>query len=84
MTNDSLCIRDLGRMAYAPALEVQRQVHQQVRDDLAPPTLLLVEHDPVITVTRRPGAANHLITTPPALAAMGIEVQPTDRRGDIT
>ena len=34
MTNDSLCIRDLGRMAYAPALEVQRQVHQQVRDDL--------------------------------------------------
>jgi lipoyl(octanoyl) transferase len=71
-------------MAYVPALEIQRQTHEQVRQELTPPTLLLVEHDPVITVTRRPGVTEHLVSTPPTLAALGIEVQPTDRGGDVT
>jgi lipoyl(octanoyl) transferase len=79
----TIAVRDLGRLAYAPALDIQRQVHQQVLDG-ADPVLLLVEHDPVVTVSRRRGAERHVLLSPPALAARGIDVQPTDRGGDVT
>lgn len=46
--------------------------------------LLLVEHDPVITVSRRAGAGNHLIATPEQLDRAGVAVAETDRGGDIT
>lgn len=47
--------------------------------------LLLVEHDPpVITVSRRRTARQHLIATPEMLAGAGVEVAETDRGGDIT
>jgi lipoyl(octanoyl) transferase len=46
--------------------------------------VLLVEHDPVITVSRRQSAAGHVIASAKMLAGMGIEVQPTDRGGDVT
>lgn len=77
-------VRDLGRMPYANALAVQRQVHQQVLEGQSPQTLLLVEHDPVITVSRRPSVKQHLLADEQRLAEMGIDVQPTDRGGDIT
>lgn len=79
----TLAVRDLGRLAYAPALDIQRQAHQQVLDG-ADPVLLLVEHDPVITVSRRRGAERHVLLSREALAARGIDVQPTDRGGDVT
>ena len=47
--------------------------------------LLLVEHDPpVITISRRQGARQHLIATDAQLRMAGIEVTETDRGGDIT
>jgi len=46
--------------------------------------LLLVEHDPVITISRRPGAREHLVASPGELSRLGIEVGETDRGGDIT
>ena len=79
-----LVVRDLGRMSYANALALQRQVHEQVLDDQSPQTLLLVEHDPVITVSRRPSVKQHLLADEQRLAELGIDVQPTDRGGDIT
>jgi lipoyl(octanoyl) transferase len=83
-----LRIRDLGRMAYCPALELQRQVQQEViaaRETDGRMELLLVEHDPpVITVSRRPGARQHLIATDAMLSNAGVEVAETDRGGDIT
>lgn len=85
-----LAVRDLGCMAYAPALALQRSTHRSLvaaRDGETPTpmTLLLLEHDPpVITVSRRPGAGAHLLATPGALAARGIEVAETDRGGDVT
>lgn len=75
---------DLGRLAYAPALRQQLSYHQRVVAGEAAPTLLLVEHDPVITISRRDAAASHLLAGAQTLAAMGVEVQPTDRGGDIT
>ena len=77
-------VRDIGRMAYGPALELQRQIHQRVLDGHCPPTLILVEHDPVITISRRQSAAKHLLAERAELKHRGIDVQPTDRGGDIT
>ena len=77
-------VTDLGRMAYLPALEIQRATHQRVLEHRAPATILLVEHDPVITVSRRRTAADHVRADAARLAALGIEVQPTDRGGDVT
>jgi lipoyl(octanoyl) transferase len=85
-------VRDLGRMAYAEAFALQKQLQKEVidaRDAGSGVTglihLLLVEHDPpVITVSRRAGAKLHLLATAAQLAAAGVEVAETDRGGDIT
>jgi len=83
-----LRIRDLGRMAYGPALGLQRQMQQEViaaRETDGRMELLLFEHDPpVITISRRPGARQHLVATEAMLTNAGIEVSETDRGGDIT
>jgi lipoyl(octanoyl) transferase len=84
-----LAIRDLGRVAYADALELQRETHAALvasRETApAPMTLFLLEHDPpVITVSRRPGASANLLATPERLASHGVTVAETDRGGDIT
>jgi len=46
--------------------------------------LLLVEHEPVVTISRRKGAGAHLLASAAELAAAGVAVEPTDRGGDIT
>jgi len=87
-----LRVRDLGRMTYAEAFALQKRLQQEViasRDLQQRVTglahLLMVEHDPpVITVSRRPGAKQHLVASGPQLKAAGIEVAETDRGGDIT
>ena len=80
---------DLGTMAYAQALEVQRAHVEEVlfaRERGQPEVgrLLLVEHPPVITVSNRPTSAGNLLASPETLARAGVEVCPTDRGGDIT
>lgn len=83
-SSNNLNVIDLGRMGYAPAFDQQRQVHADVVAGNASPTLLLVEHDPVITVSRRKAAPQHLIADQATLDRLGVDVQPTDRGGDIT
>ncbi len=78
-----LDVIDLGRMAYGEALRVQRQTHERVLARAADPTLLLVEHEPVITITGR-ADPSHLVASRQKLAQLGIEVADTDRGGDIT
>ena len=46
--------------------------------------LLFVEHDPVITVTRRAGAAGHVLADDAQLGRLNVEVHETDRGGDVT
>lgn len=83
-----LRVQDLGCMEYGQALELQRVHHQRVVDAKHAPgpwPLLLVEHvPPVITVSRRPGAREHLTASPETLERMGVQVSETDRGGDIT
>lgn len=80
---------DLGNMPYVPALEAQRTHVEAVlasRESGTPEVgrLLLVEHPAVITVSNRPTSASNLVATPEMLARAGVDVQPTDRGGDIT
>lgn len=84
MATEALNVIDLGRMAYVPALEFQRETHARVLAKHMPPALILVEHDPVITVSQRREAPSHLLATSDALTKLGIDLQPTDRGGDIT
>jgi lipoyl(octanoyl) transferase len=87
----SLRVVDLGRVAYADALALQRETHAGLvaareagaRD--ARMTVYLLEHDPpVVTVTKRVGAAAHVLASDAVLAAHGIERVETDRGGDVT
>jgi lipoate-protein ligase B len=71
-------------MAYEPAWARQKQVHADVVAGRSPDTLLVVEHEPVITLGRRPEAAEHLLAGEPLLAARGVSLCQTDRGGDIT
>ncbi len=88
-----LQVVDLGRMGYADAYAEQQRRHAEVlawrgeaEAGASRPAgiVLLVEHDPVITVTRRPGAAGHVLATPGLLARHGVELVETDRGGDVT
>ncbi len=79
-----LRVIDLGRMDYDAALARQIEIHQRVLEGEDPDTLLLLEHDPVITLTRRPSAAAHLLASRARLDELSIALRPTDRGGDIT
>lgn len=87
----TLEVRDLGRMPYARALAIQREVNLAVSQGTfvgdipgAGGCILLVEHDPVITVTHRQGAWDNLLAPASQLEEMGIAIEITDRGGDIT
>lgn len=63
--------------------------HENNDDNISPSPvsmkLLLLEHNPpVITVTKKKGASQHITTPPALLAKQGIELHETDRGGDVT
>ncbi len=75
-------LQNLGRISYQDALERQLDILAQVQAGTED-TLLLLEHDPVLTL----GASFHpenLIHPQDWYEAQGIHVLPTDRGGDIT
>lgn len=78
-----MLVRDLGRRAYGEALALQRELAEvRKRDAGAPDLLLLVEHDPVVTLGR--GAHREHLGSARRLAALGIEVAEVERGGDVT
>lgn len=87
-------IIDLGRLPYAAAYAEQTRRAEQLHAARENPalrggapaagTILLVEHDPVITISRRQGARANLLATPELLARHGVAIEETDRGGDIT
>jgi len=80
----SIEVRDLGRVPYARADEAQRAAHDALVTGDGPETLLVLECDPVITVSRRASASDHILAEPAELIQQGIDVEPTDRGGDVT
>ena len=79
----ALRVRDLGRLDYRAAWAEQLRTHGAVADGLEPPTLLLVEHPPVITFGRKGGRAN-LLTDADTLRAEGFSLYDIERGGDVT
>ncbi len=80
----------LGRVAYVPAWELQRQVQARLiaaklqTPPLARPhVMLFVEHPPVYTLGKS-GDPAHLLLDEAALAAHGATFERIDRGGDIT
>jgi len=72
-------------MAYAPALEMQRERLAEVQgaaDERA--YLLLAEHDPPVITLGRRGKAEHVLASRELLAARGIELHESQRGGDVT
>ena len=74
---------DLGRLDYREAWDVQRSVHAAVAGGDRIPTLLLVEHDPVITFGRK-GGREHLRVPEADLRARGFALYDIERGGDVT
>ncbi|HSZ56862.1 MAG TPA: lipoyl(octanoyl) transferase LipB [Tepidisphaeraceae bacterium] len=74
---------DLGRLPYQQAWDLQEEAHAQVLAG-SEERLILLEHDPVITLGRRPGVARNLLASDEHLARLGVEVIQSDRGGDIT
>ncbi len=81
---DSLVIYRLGRRDYASMLRMQRGLcRARLAGRLHHDLLLLVEHDPVITLGR--GTKDDSLPIPPAeLRARGIPVFEVERGGDVT
>ena len=71
-------------MAYAEALELQRQVaRDRISGAIQQDVLLLVEHPPVVTLGRSSNE-KHLVASPELLAHRGIELFEVERGGDVT
>jgi len=81
----ALEIRRLGLVPYADALALQRALVEERRAGTVGDLLLLVEHPHVLTLgVRGDGGRGHILVTPDALAARGIDVHETGRGGDVT
>jgi lipoyl(octanoyl) transferase len=76
-------LRDLGRLGYTEAFDIQRQLVEQRKRNLIPDQLLIVEHPHVITLGRN-GCLDNLLASEDVLRCAGIEFHSTDRGGDIT
>jgi lipoyl(octanoyl) transferase len=73
----------LGRRRYAAMYRLQLELFEARKRGELGDVVLLLEHEPVITLGR--GAkAEHLLESREALAARGVDVEQTDRGGEIT
>ncbi len=73
----------LGRVPYRPTYELQRSLLERRKSGEIPDTLLLLEHDPVITLGRT-ADESHVLSDGFSLKARGAEVIETDRGGKAT
>lgn len=73
----------LGRRRYAPILELQRELFELKKSGELGDVVLCLEHEPVITLGR--GAKpQHLLASRDSLRERGIDVEDSDRGGEIT
>ena len=74
----------LGRRPYVPVWHQQRAIREALLRGEGTETLLLVEHEPVITLGRRAAPATALRVPEPTLAGAGVEVHQVERGGEAT
>jgi lipoyl(octanoyl) transferase len=73
----------LGRIGYREAWALQKALVEQRATGEVDDRLLLLEHDPVLTLGRQASDA-HVLATPRQLARRGIEVIRVERGGEVT
>jgi lipoyl(octanoyl) transferase len=76
-------VRDCGRLGYAEAFAMQRELVERRKRGEIPDQLLFVEHPHVITLGRN-GHMENLLAPADVLRRAGISFEETDRGGDIT
>jgi lipoyl(octanoyl) transferase len=78
-------VRRLGRMPYAEALALQRELVEERRAGRIGDVLLLVEHPHVLTLgVRGDGGRSHILAADERLTALDVTVHEAGRGGDIT
>lgn len=75
--------RWLGRVRFAPAAALQERLRADLLAGRGPETVLLLEHEPVITLGRS-ARPEHVHLPEPELARRGIDLVRTSRGGDVT
>lgn len=78
-----LNIMKLGIVDYIPAYQLQERLVQEQMQDSGSDSLLLLQHNPVITIGRS-GDRNNILVSESVLAAAGISICEIDRGGDVT
>jgi lipoyl(octanoyl) transferase len=73
----------LGRIGYREAWELQKRLVDARVEGRIPDTLLLLEHDAVLTLGRQADEA-HVLARPRELSRRGIEVIRVERGGEVT
>jgi lipoyl(octanoyl) transferase len=73
----------LGRVDYATALDIQKQLVEARHENRIGNTLVLLEHPPVLTLGRNSSRAN-VLASDEFLAYRGVEVHEINRGGDVT
>ncbi len=79
----TLDIKYLPRLPYEDAWTLQRALVEERKAGAIDDTLLLLEHDPVITIGRNAGAAN-VLHDEGSLSRLGVDLVQSDRGGDVT
>lgn len=84
MSDRELWTVDLGRAPYAEVLELQRRLaRDRISGAVPQDVLLLVEHNPVVTLGRS-SKEKHLLSSAEFLASRGVELFEVERGGDVT
>ena len=74
---------DLGLRPYREVWEMQRRLHDAVREGREPDSWIVVEHQPVVTLGRQAKRENLLLSAE-TLSARGIDLVEIERGGDVT
>lgn len=76
-------VLNLGLVSYEKAYDLQKKFHKFRREGKTDDLLLLLEHEPVVTVGRR-GKRENILVSEEFLHSKGIRVFEIDRGGDVT
>jgi lipoyl(octanoyl) transferase len=80
---DLLAVEWRGRERYSATWQYQLVLHQRRRAGETGDTLILVEHEPVVTLGRH-GESRHLLVSEQELATRGVDLHRVERGGDVT